>query len=253
MITIPCDEQTAVAIIVDDASEISLEHAEWVAIGSPTIGDTIAFDVQDETSGFAEAFGTTRYLVTDEFEHDGWHIVSFVTANMEPVEPSYDVTDATQDDEAALSPVDFGDFMDYDPTADESADGMAAVMTMLSDETAAESPIDAAFELSSDTDAVPNQDFSVLKNASPSMRLIAQLMDEHHMSLHDIGLSMMALDAQGDADKTEHAFNTDVMVHLPEDNDIDDEGTDIDDVSQWLPGNRRNDTPSPSETGSLSR
>lgn len=222
MLSIQCDDNTAASIIIDDATEITMAQEDWEISGRPTIGDTISFDVPGDGM-FVDAFKGTRYMVTDEFERDGWHVVSF--------------TDATMDEGMTADGP-------WPPYADVPIEGEGEVH--LVDEEPVE-VTDAEMELLSEFPGIIAPDIEdaeasvagmgdtarrkAIRNM-PSMRLIGQLMQEHGMSMHDVVAGLIAMENEG----TEQTANEDVIVDFFKQN-----SDDIKDVSRSFGGHASDD------------
>lgn len=240
MLSIPCDERTAAAIIIDDVCEISMTETEWESAGTPTIGDTISFDVGDSGGVYADAFQDTSYLVTDEFSHAGTHVVSFVPVSAETAydgetpQGGYETYDDADDlPECVASPSDTGDLS-----------MIPGIMSPDGESTPAQSP-----DVTVDYDATPEA-----AQVSPSMRLITHLMVDHGMSLREVGMGLMALEEE----RRKASINPDVEIEIAADvDDGEDEDLlavdirDDSDESPVLTGHE--ETTDASQTGAISR
>lgn len=200
MLPIQCDDNTAAAIIIDDVTEISMTEEDWEISGRPTIGDTISFDVVGE-GDFVDAFNGMRYLITDEYERDGFHIVSFV--------------EAPQDDPALDSFM--GASEDHEPDTDDSEGGDLTVdeienLRLFPGITA---PQEQQEQTNGEGDSKGSDQVSQvsIKNV-PSMRLIGTLMRDHGMSMHDIVAGLVAMENEDASD----TINDDVIVDFFEHN-----------------------------------
>lgn len=193
MLSIQCDDNTAASIVIDDATEIAMTQEDWEISGRPTIGDTISFDVVGNGM-FVDAFKGTQYLVTDEYERDGHHIVSFTDVATDSVmvtdEPWLAYEDVPIDGEGEV----------YD--IDDDASAADAEMELLAEFPGIMAPGSEGSEGLGDTARR-----MAIKNM-PSMRLIGQLMQEHGMSMHDVVAGLIAMENE---DRTQTA-NEDVIV-----------------------------------------
>lgn len=192
MLSIQCDDSTAAAIVVDDVTEISMTQDDWEISGRPTIGDTISFVLPGD-GAFVDAFAGTTYLVTDEFERDGQHIVSFADASADG-DISSDGTwlsygSALLEGEAEVA--------DY---AFDSGDDEDISMGLLSEFPGIRPPDEG-----STTDG--DSHGTTIRNM-PSMRLMGALMSEHGMSMRDIIAGLVAMESESPAE----SVNEDVIV-----------------------------------------
>lgn len=166
--------------------------AEWESAGSPTIGDTISFDVGDSDSMYADAFKGTEYLVTDEFSHDGTHVVSFVPVSGKEAYDVMAVADDGLSDDADASA--FSDGSSPSDTGDLSM--IPGIISPEGESTPGQDPV--------------AEDGDPMSQSSPSMRLIVHLMMDHGMSLHEVGMGLMALEGE----RREAWVNPDVAVEV---------------------------------------
>lgn len=181
MLTITCDESTAASIAIYDTCEISMSHADWLAEGCPTIGDTVMFDASGSGSAFASALADARYLVVDEFEHDGWHLLSFTQVGSSEADDALGAAGMADEAEVAEYAEANGDDYAYDAPGGQDGD----------------EPVDMTL--------IPG----VRRDTyAPSMRLIANLVREHGMSLKQIAAGVSALEGRIGV----HAMSDDVVL-----------------------------------------
>ena len=195
MLSIQCDDMTAANIVIDDATEIAMSVEDWEIAGRPTIGDTISFEVIGDGM-FVDAFKGIRYLVTDEYEHDGSHIVSFAEIPSEDA----DSGNANWSD----LPLDSGDdddfdFAEYDGGSMDTLRLFPGIVAPKMDETAAD---DRSHDSQDETD------HRVAIRSMPSMRLLGTLVNEHGMSVHDVVAGLVAFENESAVPVT----NEDVIV-----------------------------------------
>lgn len=193
MLSIQCDDNTAAAIIVDDATEISMTEEDWEISGRPTIGDTISFDVTGE-GAFVDAFNGMRYLITDERKQGEFRIISFVEVSCDGTDDAWFSYD-TEEDVAFAGE----DGMDGD---DESMDFLRSFPGIV----APDEPGDGANEVPHGQ--ADDQVHQIAIKNMPSMRLIGALMQDHGMSMHEIAAGLVAMENE----TASSVVNEDVIV-----------------------------------------
>lgn len=208
MLSIQCDDTTAAAIIIDDANEIAMAEEDWEIAGRPTIGDTISFEVLGDGM-FVDAFNGMCYLVTDEYEHNGNHIVSFTEVSQGAPAPTEGTWDASEDI--------YGDAEVVEYATDDGDDGDIDALQFFPGIIA---PEDGADTTTYDKTTTPRP--MTIKNM-PSMKLLSVLVQEHGMSVHDIAAGLIAFEKESAVP----AANEDVIVDFFKQN-----SDDIKDISE---------------------